>query len=114
MSADDSQLVVPPSFVALFVDPGRTRPSLSREDLLARHEHCEDLANLLAEHAQNQHWDLGLTEADVLERIHRGLLCGASALPPPQAGWVIGRLAELLGWPPPDWATPGSATPAGR
>lgn len=96
--SEDSQIVVPPSFVALFIAPGRSRPSASRDEILARHEHCEDLANLLTEHASTRLWELGVAESDVLERIHRGLLAGDTALPAPEAQWVICRLAELLGW----------------
>lgn len=99
--SDESQIVVPPSFIALFMAPGRGRPSATRAEIAARHEHCEDLANLLTEHASTVLWELGVTEADVLERIHRGLLAGDTALPAPEARWVICRLAELLGWPLP-------------
>lgn len=103
MMSDESQIVVPPSFVALFIEPGRSRPNASRQEIAARHEHCEDLANLLTEHASTKLWELGVTEDIVLERIHRGLLAGDTALPAAEARWVICRLAELLGWemPPP-------------
>ncbi len=100
--SEDSQIVVPPSFIALFIAPGRSRPNAPREEIAARHEHCEDLANLLTEHARTQLWQLGVTEADVLERIHRGLLAGDTALPPAQARWVLCRLAELLEWEQPE------------
>ncbi|CAD5365855.1 ATPase with chaperone activity [Rubrivivax sp. A210] len=101
--SEDSQIVVPPSFIALYVDPGRSRPRLPREEIAARHEHCDDLANLLTEHARTRQWELGVTEADVLERIHRGLLSGDGALPAPEACWVLCRLAELLDWPQPQF-----------
>ncbi len=100
--SEDSQIVVPPSFIALFIAPGRSRPNAPREEIAARHEHCEDLACLLTEHARTQLWQLGVTEADVLERIHRGLLAGDTALPPAQARWVLCRLAELLEWEQPE------------
>ena len=96
--SDESQIVVPPSFIALYLEPGRSRPSLPRDEIAERHEHCEDLANLLTEHAANQLWDLRLSEDIVLERIQRGLLTGSTALPAAEARWVICRLAELLGW----------------
>ena len=35
---DENQLVVPPSFIALFVEPGRIKPSASREEILARYD----------------------------------------------------------------------------
>ena len=96
--SDESQIVVPPSFIALYLQPGRSRPSLPREEIAARHEHCEDLANLLTEQASARLWELGLSEDIVLDRIRRGLLVGGTALPAAEAHWVICRLAELLGW----------------
>jgi hypothetical protein len=99
--SDESQIAVPPSFIALYLEPGRSRPSLPRDELAARHEHCEDLANLLTEPASARLWDLGLSEDIVLERIERGLLAGDTALPAAEARWVVCRLAELLGWPIP-------------
>ncbi len=96
--SDESQIFVPPSFIALFIEPGRSRPSATREQIASRHEFCEDLATMLTEHASTKLFELGVTEFDVLERIHRGLLAGDAAVTPPEAQWVIRRLAELLGW----------------
>ena len=98
--SDASQLHVPPSFVALFVEPGRLKPRASREAIAARYELCEDMATLLVEHATTTRWQLGVTEADVLERIHRGLAAGDAGVDAAEAGWVVRRLAELAGW---DW-----------
>ncbi|MBX3604794.1 MAG: ATPase with chaperone activity [Piscinibacter sp.] len=98
---DDSQLVVPPSFVALFVEPGRLKPNATREHILARYEHCEDLATLLTEHARTKRWELGVAEDVVLARIHQGLRAEGSELAPAEADWVLRRLAELLEWDPP-------------
>jgi len=96
--SDESQIYVAPSFIALFIEPGRTKPSATREHIAARHEFCEDLANLLTAHASAKLFELGVTELDVLERIHRGLLVGDAAVTPDEAHWVIRRLAELQGW----------------
>ena len=96
--SDESQIYVAPSFIALFIEPGRTKPSATREHIAARHEFCEDLANLLTDHASTKLFELGVTELDVLERIHRGLLAGDSAVTLDEAQWVIRRLAELQGW----------------
>jgi hypothetical protein len=96
--SDANQIVTPPSFIALFVPPGRSKPTASREDIAARYEFCEDLANMLTEHASAKLWELGITEADVLERMHRGLVSGDMTLSTLEAQWVICRLAELLGW----------------
>ena len=97
--SDDSQIDVPPSFVALYLSPGRSKPNASRSEIAARHEFCEDLASLLTDTAATQLWQLGVTEGDVLQRVHRGLLGGDAAVSVPEAEWVIRRLAELLNWP---------------
>ncbi len=102
---DASQIVVPPSFVALFVPPGRSRPTAARAEILERYELCEDMATMLVEPARTRLWELGITEADVLARMHRGLQGGTAGLSGAEAGWVVRRLAELLGWPDPTLAT---------
>ncbi len=96
--SDESQIIVPPSFIALFMAPGRSKPNASRDEIAARYEFCEDLATLLVDHASTKLWELGATQADVLERMHRGLLGEDSTVTPTQAQWVIRRLVELLGW----------------
>lgn len=96
--SDESQVFIPPAFIALYLAPGRTRPSASRETIAARHEFCEDLATMLTEPAATRLWQLGITESDVLERMHRGLIGGDTPVSEAEAEWVIGRLAELLNW----------------
>jgi len=96
--SDDNQTIIPPSFIALFVEPGRTKPSATREHIYARYDLCEDLANLLTEQATNKLWELGITETDVLERIHQGLGDVDIGLTAVEAQCVILRLAEILGW----------------
>lgn len=98
--SDDSQIVVPPSFVALFVPPGRLKPTLPREQIAERHELCEDLAQMLTETAQLKRFELGITEDDVLLRLHAGLAEGG-LVDAAEARWVTHRLAELLEWPQP-------------
>jgi hypothetical protein len=100
MSDDDSQIEVPPSFVALFVPPGRIKPTASWREIRERYEYCEDLANLLTETARTQLWQLGVAESDVLERIRQGLLGGQAGVNDAEAQWVVRRLAELLDWEP--------------
>lgn len=94
--ADDggSQIVVPPAFIALFVPPGRIKPVEPYAHIAARHEFCEDLAQSLVELARTQRWSLGITDADVLERVGRGLV--DLDLADGERGWVLGRLGELL------------------
>ena len=77
-AGDDNQIVVPPSFIALFVPPGRIRPTASREHIAQRYELCEDMAQMLTQTARARHLDLGITESDVLERIRRGLVQAGS------------------------------------
>jgi hypothetical protein len=98
MSDGNNQIIIPPSFIALFVEPGRTKPNASREHIYARYDLCEDMANLLTEQASNKLWELGITEADVLERISQGLHGEGIGLSAVEAQWVVRRLAEILGW----------------
>lgn len=46
MSEDANQINIPQSFIALFVEPGRQKPSASRAVVAQRYELCEDLANI--------------------------------------------------------------------
>lgn len=96
--SDDSQIVVPPSFVALFVPAGRIRPTAPREEIAARYEVCEDLAQALVETARTKAFQLGIDASDVLGRIAAGLAAQPELVSPAEAVWVRRRLAELLGW----------------
>ena len=97
--SEDNQILIPDSFVALFVAPGAYKPRETRQHIAARYELCEDMVQMLTEHAQLKRFELGVSEDIVLERIHRGLNEPASGLERGEAGWVLRRLAELLGWP---------------
>lgn len=108
LMAEDNQILIPPSFIALFVEPGRTRPHAPREHIAERYEFCEDLAHLLTEQAGNKLWQLGITESDVLQRVAQGLAGDAAGVDEAEARWVLRRLAELMGW-----ADPGEGPPAG-
>jgi len=96
--SDDNQIIIPPSFIAIFVEPGRIKPSASKEHIHERYDLCEDMANLLTEQASNKLWELGITESDVLQRIGNGLAETDIGLTQPEADWVVKRLAEILGW----------------
>ena len=107
MSDEHSQTIIPPSFIALYLTPGRPymKPSEPRHVIAERYEFCEDLAQMLVDEARARLWDLKIGEDEVLRRIHQGLLGGApAALDAAQAQWVVTRLAELLGWQPLVWA----------
>lgn len=99
---DENQFEVPRSFIALFVPPGKIKPTDSRHAIAERYEFCEDLASLMTEHARATQFDLGITQADVLEQCHKGLLVEGSVVDNAEAGWVVRRLAELLDWRCPD------------
>jgi hypothetical protein len=99
---DHNQLEVPDSFMALFLVPGRMKPTATRAHVTARYELCEDLARHLDAYAQTRHHDLGIAQAEVLRRCHEGLLAEGSGVGAPEARWVIRRLAELAGWDCPD------------
>lgn len=109
--SEDNQFIVPPSFVALFVPVGRSKPSQSREHIAVRYELCEDLAQMLTEQASTKKWELGVTEADVLERLHCGLTGEGAVVADAEAKWVVCRLAELLDWPLPHDIGPAAAAP---
>jgi hypothetical protein len=36
--SDDNQIVIPPSFIALFVEPGRSKPSATKEVIYERYD----------------------------------------------------------------------------
>ena len=95
--SDDSQIAVPPSFVAVFVPEGRTKPTEAREVIAQRYELCEDLAQMLVEHAQTRQWELGIAQDDVLQRIGAGLE-SSEVFSAAERVWVTTRLAELMGW----------------
>lgn len=106
MQEHDNQILVPPSFIALYTD-ARGRLHESADVVRQRYELCEDLANVLVEQAQTLYHVQAPSEAEVLRRIHAGLSSGESGIAPFEATWVVSRLAELLAWPCP--ALPGAA-----
>ena len=102
--SEDFQIHIPPSFVALFVPPGKVKPTLGQRDMAVRYELCEDLAQLLTEQAANLQFQLDITEALALDRCLQGLLVTPDVVSENEARWVVCRLAELLHWPLPHWS----------
>ena len=98
--SDENQLSVPPSFIALFIDPGRSRPNAPREHIAARYDLCEDMANLLVAPAQAMAAGQESDADEVLRRCHLGLRADPATFSEGEAAWVVRRLAELLDWPP--------------
>lgn len=109
-ASEDSQVHVPESFISLYRVPGRLKLTAPKAEIAQRHEFCDDLAQMLTEQAQTRLWELGVTEADVLERMRLGLSAEGSVVTEEEAVWVTTRLAELLGWP----ALPASPLGGGR
>jgi len=95
---DESQLLVPESFAELFITPGQRKPSIDRAALAEKFELCEDMAQMLTEHASQVLVKLGITESDVLGRMLQGLVAEEGRLSEGEALWVVSRLAELLQW----------------
>jgi hypothetical protein len=95
---DDCQTEIPRSFIDLYLPPGSVKPTASRAVIAARYEFCEDMAQMLVDPARTKLFELGVTEQDVLERMHRGLRVDGSAFSADEATWVAHRLAELLAW----------------
>ena len=99
--SDENQIEIPQSFVALFMEPGRSKPVATRFFIAERYELCEDMANLLTQTAQEMLHGLGIAESDVLQRVYQGLLAGDAVFNALEAEWVVRRLAELSQWSQP-------------
>jgi hypothetical protein len=93
--------IVPTSFVALFLEPGRMQPGASSEHIAERYLFCEVLATALVERAVTMQGQLGVSQKEILERLHASLLDPIAPVPPAQAEWIVLRLAEVLRWPSP-------------
>ncbi len=96
--SDDYQIEIPQSFLALYTDVRRQRLNAPWQEVAQRYELCEDLAQLLTSTAKDMEFSLGIAESDVLSRVHLGLMGEGAVVAPPEAQWVVCRLAELLGW----------------
>ncbi|MBC7393228.1 hypothetical protein [Variovorax sp. LG9.2] len=99
--SDDYQIDIPASFFGIYTD-ARQRLREPIGVLRQRYDICEDLANHLVGHAQIQHHTEVPDEADILRRIQAGLATPESGVSAPEAGWIVHRLAELLGWRAPE------------
>jgi len=99
---EENQSFVPESFVALYVKPGQYKTSLPKAEVMQRYELCEDLANMLQDTVSTQQFQLGITEDDALKTCWQGLMAQPELVQPPEAFWVVCRLAELLSWPMPE------------
>ena len=96
--SDASQIEIPPSFVALFVLPGKTRPSASHAEVAVRYELCEDLAQTLVPTATQLQLMRDLHASAVLAQCLEALAGPGAVVESAEARWVVCRLAELLDW----------------
>lgn len=94
----DSQIIIPDAFCAIYTDALRHRLIISKEDLAARFELCEDMANLLSESTAAQWFKTGHEKAEVLEQVHAGLMVSGSLANEAEAVWVVRRIEEVLEW----------------
>jgi hypothetical protein len=92
----DRQIVIPASFIALYIPAGKVRPIATREWLEERHDLCEDFATLLAGQVKEKVWTLGITQEDALERVARALETPPLDMSAPESDWVMRRLHEIL------------------
>lgn len=95
---DANQILVPPSFLALFAAPGGYKLTEPIAQVRERYEFCEDLAQMLTEQAAARQFELGVSGEAVLEKMLQGLEAPGSPVEPREAQWVVRRLGELLGW----------------
>lgn len=106
---DASQIHIPESFIRLYAPVGRPRPRTLAERIAQRFEICDELAATLAPRAQELQFKLGITEADVIDKMLVTLMAltgepdagpdaADAVLSVPEARWVVGHLAEQLGW----------------
>ena len=98
--SEGSQILVPQTFTALFIPAGKLRPTETSAFIEQRYELCEDFAQMLVDKAKARQWELGIAEADVLERMAQGL-SASEVFSAAESLWVLRRLAELLGWSDP-------------
>jgi hypothetical protein len=98
---DDNQTFIPRSFIEIFIPAGAIKPRERRDVIAARYDLCEDMAQMLVEHAKAKLFELGVAEEDVLDRMRRGLRVEGSVVAREEAHWITCRLAELLDWPQP-------------
>lgn len=94
--SEDNQIVIPESFLALYLSPGRSKPNAPQVEILGRYELCEDMAQMLLDTANTKKWELGVETQDIVTRIQQGLQGGEAGLSEAEAEWIAQRLAELM------------------
>lgn len=99
---DHSQIQIPDSFIHLFVRRGPPLPRHRAAEIAQRFEVCDDMAAALMPRAQELQFKLGVTEADVIDKLLESLQPltegEGAVLSAPETQWVVCHLAEQLGW----------------
>lgn len=99
----DNQIEPPPSFMGMYLTPGRDRPNAPQSVILARYELCEDMVCLLTEQVQTRAFKENFSGTAALRKCYQGLLAERAAFSPREAAWVVLSLAERSGWERPEW-----------
>lgn len=86
---------MPPSFIALFVPLGKTKPIASREEIETRYDYCEDLSQLLFDQLRDKMAEHGIPVDIALPRITAVLTEPSLNLNDVESNWVLSRLTEL-------------------
>lgn len=110
---DEYQILIPTSFHALYAD-ARGRLTEPLAVFRGRYELCEDMAQMLVERGLSIQRELGLAEDLILSRIYAALASTEGGFSPPEARWVMTRLAELLAWESPEPAPVAARDGSGR
>ncbi|MEK8087910.1 hypothetical protein WNB94_15995 [Aquabacterium sp. A3] len=93
----DDQRLIPDAFLAVYRD-ARGRLLIRHEELLARHECCEDLCQALLEQVRWLPSEHGVPAGELAERV-LGSVQNPLLLRDVERPWAIGRLTELLNGP---------------
>ena len=99
---ESHQIDIPESFMALYMPPGKHKPTQPWREVLRRYELCEDLAQMLIEPTTSQQLQQDLPPQAALTHCLQGLRESPEVVNPDEAQWVVTRLAELLDWPAPE------------
>ncbi|SFB90087.1 hypothetical protein SAMN05216344_10552 [Polaromonas sp. OV174] len=89
-----------PKFIARKMD-GRFVVGLTDEELQERYDVCAELIQQLIPYCVNKQRDNpAWTTADILLRVADGVTSQGWGQTPPEIDWIVGRIADELGWPP--------------
>lgn len=95
---DHNQTILPESFVALHLRHGR--PVIGREEIEARYEVAETIAQRVAE-VVAQVPDDDAARREALQSVRESLVTAPAAVSEAEATWVIARVMEICEWQAP-------------